>query len=132
MAQVLAPVRIFKMRETHIKNRPFIERLGFALQGWRIAFAIEASFRTHVVALVLVIAALLWLQPAPLWWALVAIVSALVLAFEQMNAALEKLIDRLHPERHPEVGAAKDMAAGAVLVMACAAVAVGAAMIAAL
>ena len=72
------------------------------------------------------------MQPAPLWWALVALISGLVLAFELMNAALEKLIDRLHPERHPEIGAAKDMAAGAVLVLACAAVAVAVALVLAL
>ena len=80
----------------------------------------------------LVVTALFWLRPAPLWWALIALVSGLVLAFELMNAALEKLIDRLHPERHPEIGAAKDMAAGAVLVLACAALIVGAAMLVAL
>lgn len=102
------------------------------MQGWRHGFRTEASFRTHVAALILVITGLFWLRPAPLWWALVALVSGLVLAFELMNAALEKLIDRLHPERHPDIGAAKDMAAGAVLVMACAALVVAGALVAAL
>jgi diacylglycerol kinase (ATP) len=35
------------------------------------------------------------------------------------------MIDRLHPERHPEIRAAKDMAAGSVLLAGVAAVVVG-------
>ena len=54
-------------------------------------------------------------RPAPLWWAVGALTIGLVMMAELMNAALETLADRLHPERHPEIGAAKDMAAGAVL-----------------
>ncbi len=37
---------------------------------------------------------------------------------ELFNAALETLADHLHPEEHPEIGAAKDIAAGSVLVAA--------------
>jgi undecaprenol kinase len=39
-----------------------------------------------------------------------------VLALELVNAALEYVIDRLHPEIHPEIRFAKDAAAGAVLI----------------
>lgn len=53
----------------------------------------------------------------------------LVMMAELMNAALETLADRLHPERHPEIGAAKDMAAGAVLAASVAAVLVAVAFI---
>lgn len=41
---------------------------------------------------------------------------------ELFNSALETLTDHLHPEHHHEIGAAKDIAAGAVLVAALAAV----------
>ena len=49
------------------------------------------------------------------WWAITGLCIALVFAAEMVNAALEYLIDRLHPEIHPEIGQAKDAAAGAVL-----------------
>lgn len=98
--------------------------MGFAFQGWRTAWRREANFRIHTMAAILVVAALLAIRPAPIWWALVLVVVALVLAFELMNAALEAVIDRLHPELHDEIKAAKDMAAGAVLAISCAAVAV--------
>ncbi|MET0370457.1 MAG: diacylglycerol kinase [Sphingobium sp.] len=38
------------------------------------------------------------MRPAPIWWAIVLLVSTLVMAFEVLNSALERLIDHLHPE----------------------------------
>ncbi len=49
---------------------------------------------------------------------LVALASAGVLAMEAMNSALEFAVDRVGTERHPLAGAAKDSAAGAVLLVA--------------
>jgi undecaprenol kinase len=61
----------------------------------------------------LAVAALL--QVSLVWWAIGGLCIALVLAVEMVNAALEYLIDRLHPEIHEEIKHAKDAAAGAVL-----------------
>ena len=62
--------------------------------------------------------------PGPVWWALVTVVVALVVALELVNSAVETVIDRLHPERHEEMRAAKDMLAGAVLLISVAALVV--------
>jgi len=59
----------------------------------------------------------------------VALTCALVLALELINSALEGLIDLLHPEIHPEIKAIKDMLAGAVLAISCAALVVGASLV---
>lgn len=112
-----------------MKGRPFRERLGFAIAGLRAAWVREASFRTHLGFTVAVVIALLILRPAPVWWALVAITVALVLALELLNGAVEGVIDRLHPDHHPKIGIAKDMLAGAVLVAALAALGVAGAMV---
>ncbi|KQN40371.1 diacylglycerol kinase [Sphingomonas sp. Leaf407] len=112
-----------------MKGRPFRERLGFALSGLRAAWAREASFRTHLGFAAAVLIALLALRPAPIWWALVAITVALVLALELLNGAIEGVIDRLHPDHHREIGIAKDMLAGAVLVAALAALGVAGAVV---
>jgi diacylglycerol kinase (ATP) len=76
-----------------------------------------------------VLGALAWLRPAPVWWALVAVTVAAVLAAELVNTALEQLADRLHPEQHPQIKAAKDCGAAAVLVCSIAALAVAAALL---
>jgi diacylglycerol kinase (ATP) len=109
-----------------MKNRPLHERMGFALAGLRAALASEASVRTEALALVLWIGVLCWLQPAPVWWALSILSMLLIIAVELLNSALEAAVDRLHPERHPAIGMAKDVAAGAVFLMVIAGLTVGA------
>ena len=58
-------------------------------------------------------------------WAILAVCVGMVLAAECLNTALERLSDRVAPERHPLVGQAKDAAAAAVLVAAMVSVAAG-------
>lgn len=112
-----------------MKNRPFAERMGFAIEGWRTGWRRENSFRSQARMGALALLALIVLRPAPVWWALVLLVSALVMSLELINSAVEAVIDRLHPELHPSIKLAKDMLAGAVLLMSCAALAVGVAMV---
>jgi len=111
-----------------VKNQPFLRRLGFAVSGLTAALG-ESSFKTQLVAVVAVLVALIWLRPAPLWWALVALAVALVLAAELTNTAVERLADRLHPEKHPEIKLVKDCLAAAVLVASLGALAVAAALV---
>ena len=100
-----------------MKGQPFLRRLIFALQGLYLAFHREPSLRFHFLAGIGVLLVLLITQPSPIWWAIGALTIGLVIMAELMNAALETLADCLHPEQHPEIGAAKDISAGAVLVV---------------
>lgn len=111
-----------------MKNRPLRERLGFAAEGLRTGWRRENSFRTQARVALLAFAALLLLRPAPIWWGLVTVTIALVLALELINSALEAVIDLLHPGIHPAVKVAKDMLAGAVLTISLAALVVASAM----
>jgi undecaprenol kinase len=112
-----------------VKNRPFRERMGFALEGIRTGWAREASFRTQSALAGVALLALIVLRPAPIWWGLVAVTCALVLALELLNSAIEGVIDLLHPGIHPSIKVAKDMLAGAVLAISIAALVVGVAMV---
>jgi diacylglycerol kinase (ATP) len=111
------------------KNQPFLRRLGFAANGIAAAFRRERSFRTQCGLALIAGLALIVLRPGPGWTAAVVLSSGLVLALELVNAAIEYLLDHLHPGLAPEIGLAKDAAAGAVLVASLAAAAVGAAML---
>ena len=111
-----------------MKNRPFRDCLGFALAGWRAGWRREASFRTQATLAGVALLALVVLRPAPVWWAVVAILVALILALELLNGAIEAVIDLLHPGMHDEMKAAKDMVAGAVLAISAAALVVGVAL----
>ena len=118
-------------RDSGTKNQPFHRRMGFALAGITETWRRERSFRAQVGVAVLVIVALAVSRPPLIWWALVGFIIFAVLAFEIVNAALETLIDHLHPDIHPEIRIVKDMAAGAVLLIVLGAVVVGAVLLAA-
>lgn len=112
-----------------MKNRPFHQRLGYAIAGLRAGFANERSFRTHCLFALLALIALCVLKPAPLWWAIVALAVAAVMALELVNAALETLLDHLHPDLHPQIRIVKDMAAGSVLLASLASLVVAGALV---
>ena len=87
--------------------------------------ASQPNAQIHSVATVAVGVAGLWLKLSALEWATIFIVVGMVWTAEALNSALEALADRVSPEHHPLVGRAKDVAAGAVLIAAIAAVGVG-------
>ncbi len=108
-----------------MKNQQFRRRIGFALAGLRSAIATERSLRTQLAFAALLPLVLAALRPPIVWWALCLLAAGLVLATEMVNTALERALDRLHPEQHEGIRVAKDCAAGAVLVASVAAAGVG-------
>jgi diacylglycerol kinase (ATP) len=98
----------------------------YALQGLRFALVTQHNFRIHLVAAIAAIGlGLLWQISADDWrWLVVAI--AIVLAAELINTSFEHLCDVVQPELHASVKAAKDVAAGAVLIRSVAAAIIGA------
>jgi diacylglycerol kinase len=73
--------------------------------------------RTHIILSLAAIAGLAWMRPALTWTLSVAMLLVLGLAAELFNGALEAALDRLHPGEDAEIGAAKDMASAALLVI---------------
>lgn len=111
-----------------MKNLSFAARLKFAFAGLAHAIAAEHSIRTQLLALVVVLGALAYWRPAPVWWAVVLLISSAVIAAELFNTAIEGLADQLHPEAHPQIRVVKDCAAAAVLVLSAGAVCVAVAL----
>ena len=95
--------------------RAFLQRLQYAIQGWKYFFAHETNGRIQAVIAVLVVLAGWWMQINTNEWLVILICIGLVLGLEMANTAVEKMADHLHPERHPQIKIVKDVAAGAVL-----------------
>lgn len=108
-----------------MKNSPFVRRLGYAVAGLRSAWRSEQSLRIHVLMAAAAMGVVAWLRPAPIWWALIGGMIALVLALELINTAIEHLADHLHPDEHPRIKLVKDCAAAAVLMLSLGALWVG-------
>ena len=113
------------MNTAHHKNQAFQRRLRFALHGLAHGLRSEHSLKVQAATFGVVIIVLLMLRPGPLWWALVLLSSAAVMAAELFNTAIEHLADHLHPELHPQIRIVKDCAAAGVLVAVLGAVGVG-------
>lgn len=97
----------------------------YAGSGLTYAFATQRNFRIHsfIGTLALTLGLLLGLQPVEL--AMIALTSALVMAMELVNTALESVVDlTVGNEYHELAKIAKDCAAAAVLMLAFAAVAI--------
>ena len=89
----------------------FARGFVYAYNGIRAAIREERNFRFHLWAA-------FWAELAPVEVALVAVCVAAVLALELVNSAIERAVDKPDTTHWWTAGAAKDMAAGAVLVMA--------------
>jgi diacylglycerol kinase (ATP) len=99
--------------------------VGYAWEGLNYVARTQANWRIHVLAAVLVWIGAVALQVSSLELAVLALTVGAVLALEAMNTAVEAAIDAGGDQYTPLRKRAKDAAAGAVLVSACAAVVVG-------
>ena len=120
MAEVPRPPRRFS---------PAVRRraasFGYALRGVGAALRTEVHLWFHAGATVAVVALGLYCQLARWEWVAVALSVGAVWCAELLNTAVEAVVDLVSPQYHPLAGRAKDVAAGAVLVMALAALVVG-------
>ena len=100
------------------KNRDVISSLEFALTGIFTAFKEEKNMRSHVLSAVAAIIAGSIFRISATEWLFLLLSIFLVIAFEIMNSAVENVVD-LASDYHFSMRAknAKDMAAGAVLVV---------------
>lgn len=103
-----------------------LQSFAFAISGLGAFLRSEPNGRIHLAATVVVIILAVLFHCSAGEWALLIIVMAMVWITELLNTAIEKIMDHLSPEIHPRVKWIKDVAAGAVLVAAIAAAAVGA------
>jgi diacylglycerol kinase len=103
----------------------FLRGFVYAFAGWATAFRTQRNFRIHLFVALLVIGAGYYFGITPTEWCLVLTCIGTVLGAELVNSAIEAMIDLLHPDRHPLAGRAKDLAAGAVLIVVVTSVIIG-------
>ncbi len=108
------------------KNTDVFSSLQFALTGILTAFRYERNMRKHALSTVLAVAAGLIFQISKYDWLWLFLVIFLVFMAELFNSAIENVVDLAADYQfHMRAKRAKDMAAGAVLVISGFAVVVG-------
>ena len=104
---------------------PLLRSFRFAFAGLGFLLRTQRNARIHVVLGAFACALAAWLRVSRVEWAVIVFTIALVVILEGLNTAVEAAIDLASPQIHPLAKAAKDLAAGMVLVAAIASVAVG-------
>lgn len=113
------------MNDTRFSFRKRLKSFVYAFRGIGLLVRNEHNARIHLVAAVAVVATGFLLGITASEWTVIVLVIGAVLAAEAFNSALEALCDLVSPGYHESIKKAKDLAAGAVLLVAIAAAVIG-------
>ncbi|NPV88430.1 diacylglycerol kinase [Coprothermobacteraceae bacterium] len=94
-----------------------IDSFLVAIRGIAQSFGAEYHVRVALVIMLAVVIYGAFLRLNFGEWVAVGTLGALVVGFELMNSALERLADVVHPEWSEGIGLAKDLAAASVLLV---------------
>jgi undecaprenol kinase len=106
-------------------GKKFLRSFKYAFNGMRLAIKEELNFQIHFIASIAVIIAGFVFSISTTEWLVIIMLIAGMFALELMNTAVERTVDLVTKDYHPIAGQAKDLAAGAVLCYAAAAVIIG-------
>jgi len=98
----------------------------FATAGLRLLFTSQRNARVQAAAGAAALLLAAFLRISRVEWAILTLTIALVLVLEAVNSAIEATVDLVTTDYHPLAKVAKDLAAGAVWLMALTSVAIGA------
>lgn len=116
---------ICKEYKATMKKKSLLKSFYYAGVGIYSAFKSERNMKIHVSVMLLVILAGFYFHISIPEWIACIILFGIVISAEIMNTAIETTVDMAMPEIHPKAKLAKDLSAGAVLVLAIIAVVVG-------
>lgn len=101
-----------------------VKSFGYAFKGIATLVKTQPHARIHLLATVVVVGSGFLLEISRTDWLALVLAIGMVWVAEAVNTAVEFLTDLASPEYHPLAGKAKDVAAGAVLLAAFAAIAI--------
>ncbi|WP_078432374.1 diacylglycerol kinase family protein [Metabacillus halosaccharovorans] len=96
----------------------FYKSFQYAWNGIVSTFKSERNFQIHVAISIIMFITGMVLRFSIIEWMIVLFLIGGMLALELINTAIERVVDMITSEKHPLAKAAKDAAAGAVLVYA--------------
>jgi undecaprenol kinase len=108
-----------------MRSRNLFESFRFAFSGLWYALRTQRNTRIHLAVAVAVAGLGLWLDLAPIQWAVLVLTIGVVLVSEMLNTVAETLVDLVSPGYHPLAKVVKDVTAGAVLLAAIISIVVG-------
>jgi diacylglycerol kinase len=111
--------------ETRFSWNARAKSFGYAWSGIRALLRTEHNSRIHLAFTVIAMLLGILLKISRFEFITLVIVMALVWICEIFNTCVEKTMDFISLEKHPQIKLVKDLAAAAVLIMAITAIIVG-------
>lgn len=116
--------------ETRFTKKPFslqkrILSFKFAIQGIAYMLKTQHNLWIHLFATLVVVCAGFIFDVSTVEWIILSIMIGAVFTAEAFNTAIELMVDKISPEYNKTAGLIKDVSAGAVLIIAIAAVVTG-------
>ena len=97
----------------------------YAIEGIWTSFKTERNMKIHIFIMILAIIACIILKINKSEWIICIILFAIVIGSELFNTSIETIVDMVMPEKNEKAKIAKDVSAGAVLVVAIGAAIIG-------
>ena len=98
--------------------KKFFKSFDYAFRGLNVFFRSAGNVRVHMLMTILVISGGFYYKINRSDWEILLICIGAVLSAEAFNTSIEWLMDHVSPEYHERAGQVKDIAAGAVLIVA--------------
>ena len=114
-----------KKRELKVKTKKIANSFKYAWQGIISAFKTERNMKIHAIIMCLVIFAGIIFKLNVYEWIICIICFMAVIGGELINTSIETTVDIAMPEKNEKAKLAKDVAAGAVLILAIGAAIIG-------
>ncbi len=115
----------YKKNEIKVKSKKIINSFKYAIQGILTSFKTERNMKIHTCIMILVIIVGILFKINKYEWIICVICFAIVIGGELFNTAIETVVDMVMPYKNEKAKLAKDVSAGAVLVLAMGAAIVG-------
>lgn len=90
----------------------------YAFNGIGILLKEEQNARVHLIATIIAIALGFLLNINKIEWTIILLLIGIVISLEIINSAIERIADFVCNEKNEKIKKTKDLAAGAVLIMA--------------
>lgn len=100
-----------------VKTKKLVNSFKYAAAGIIVSFKKERNMKIHFLIMLLVIAAGAVLKISEIEWFMCIVWFAAVIGGELFNTAIETTVNIAMPYRNPKAKAAKDISAGAVLML---------------
>jgi diacylglycerol kinase len=113
------------MKTGKFSIRARLQSFRHAFRGFRWLFGEEPNAWIHLAVTVVLVPVCFLLKLSLIEWAIIVICIGLVFSLELLNSAIERMCDKISPERDPQIGKIKDIAAAAVLIGAIVSAVVG-------